>query len=117
MKAETVPGSCPLCGGDTKGDDKYRFYCQKCNVLFSRSELKKAEKPVETTAETKRPAKELSKEQINLKCLVSSESNKYHKFGCRYIKQIAVENLFYFNTKAECEKAGYEPCICIKKKK
>lgn len=40
----------------------------------------------------------------------SIKSDKYHKPDCRYAKQIAPENIIYFDSKQEAEQAGYKPC-------
>lgn len=36
---ENVIKACPLCGGDVKGNKKYRYYCKDCNILFTKKEL------------------------------------------------------------------------------
>ena len=36
---ELIERGCPLCKSDVKGDDKNKFYCKKCNMLFSRKGL------------------------------------------------------------------------------
>jgi hypothetical protein len=43
----------------------------------------------------------------------SNESNKYHYPSCRFAKKIKAENLIGWDTIAEAEAAGYEPCgVC-----
>jgi len=119
-KAETIPNSCPLCGNDTKGNDKFKFFCEKCDVLFARDEFARPVPKVEKKdefASQKMPAKGLAKDQLGLKYFVSSMSNRCHRHGCRYIRQINIENLFYYSNVQDCEKAGYMPCICVRKPK
>lgn len=38
-----VPGGCPICGGDVKGNDHYRFFCEHCNVLFDKKDIMEKE--------------------------------------------------------------------------
>ena len=43
----------------------------------------------------------------------SSESNKYHSAGCRYVSKIKPEHLITFNSRQEAETAGYSSCsVC-----
>jgi hypothetical protein len=43
----------------------------------------------------------------------SSESNKYHSAGCRYVSKIKPEHLITFNSRQEAEAAGYSACkVC-----
>lgn len=35
----TVKGGCPICKGDVKGNDHAKYFCQKCNILFSKESL------------------------------------------------------------------------------
>jgi ubiquinol-cytochrome c reductase subunit 6 len=34
-----VPRGCPICGGDVKGNDHYRYFCEQCNVLFDKKDI------------------------------------------------------------------------------
>ncbi|MBW2972514.1 hypothetical protein KY359_05755 [Candidatus Woesearchaeota archaeon] len=34
-----VENGCPICGGDVKGNDYYRYFCEKCNVLFDKKDI------------------------------------------------------------------------------
>ncbi len=42
--------------------------------------------------------------------VASSNSNKFHRSTCKWVKKIAKENRRYFNKKSEAEKEGLEPC-------
>lgn len=42
MTIVTVSSGCPICGGDVKGNDDYRFFCRPCNLLFRRADLSPA---------------------------------------------------------------------------
>jgi hypothetical protein len=34
-----ISNGCPICGGDVKGNDHYRYFCEKCNVLFDKKDI------------------------------------------------------------------------------
>ncbi|HYD03125.1 MAG TPA: hypothetical protein VEC16_02395 [Alphaproteobacteria bacterium] len=36
---ETVKGACPICKGDVKGNDIYKYFCVNCNILFTKDDL------------------------------------------------------------------------------
>lgn len=38
-KVYLIKNSCPLCGGDVKGNPLVRYYCKKCNILFDYGDL------------------------------------------------------------------------------
>ncbi|MFH1505429.1 MAG: hypothetical protein ABIE94_00355 [archaeon] len=44
MALKTVKKGCPACGGDVVGNDEFRFFCKKCNMLFKERDLKKEKK-------------------------------------------------------------------------
>jgi hypothetical protein len=108
LKIETIKDACPLCGGHVKGNERYKYLCKKCNVLFVKAEL--AHTPVAVVA------KKVEPKPTGLKYVVSSKSNSYHLPGCRYIRQINRENLSFFDAKQQAEKKGYHPCICVRRK-
>ena len=35
----TITRGCPVCGSDIKGNDFYRYFCEKCNLLFDRKDV------------------------------------------------------------------------------
>ena len=38
-EVQVIKGGCPICRGDVSGDDFAKFYCKRCNILFSRPSL------------------------------------------------------------------------------
>ncbi len=42
-KIVEVIAACPICGSNVKGNDKYSYYCEKCNMKFRRDHLLKSE--------------------------------------------------------------------------
>ena len=44
----------------------------------------------------------------------SKESNKYHLYDCRWVKNIKKENVVEFKTVKEAIAAGYKPCETCK---
>lgn len=34
-----ISGGCPICGGDVKGNDHFRYLCENCNVLFDKKDV------------------------------------------------------------------------------
>jgi hypothetical protein len=36
---ETIKSSCPICKGDVKGNDVYKYFCSNCNILFTKDDL------------------------------------------------------------------------------
>lgn len=47
-----VKKGCPLCKGDLRGNDEFKFFCKRCNILFDKKDIRKpksqelAEKPL-----------------------------------------------------------------------
>ena len=41
MTVYLIEEGCPICGADVKGNDKRKFYCKNCNVLFDRNHISK----------------------------------------------------------------------------
>jgi hypothetical protein len=35
----TIEGGCPVCRGEVKGNDFYKYFCEKCNVLFDKKDI------------------------------------------------------------------------------
>ena len=47
----------------------------------------------------------------------NTETKKYHKPSCRWVKEMNKENRVAFASAAEAKKAGYEPCqVCLGEK-
>ena len=82
---ETIEEGCPICGGDVKGNDRYRFFCKRCNVLYDRKHL--ARKRVEEKPPQAEREKPLTLPP-GVKYIASNHSDKYHRLGCRYVDQI-----------------------------
>ena len=40
MKVYEIKKACPTCGGDLKGNEKDKFYCSSCELLFDRKHFK-----------------------------------------------------------------------------
>ncbi len=36
---KTINSGCPICGHDVRGDGNFKFFCEKCNVLFNKGDL------------------------------------------------------------------------------
>lgn len=34
-----IKGRCPFCHGDVAGNDRHRYYCARCNLLFDKKHL------------------------------------------------------------------------------
>ena len=62
---EKIIEACPLCGGDVKGNAKYKYFCKDCNIVFTKKELvasrKQLEKHVKKTIVKKVDKKVLKK--------------------------------------------------------
>ncbi|MFH1510687.1 MAG: hypothetical protein ABIF10_03265 [Candidatus Woesearchaeota archaeon] len=108
MNTSPAEKICPLCGGIVKGSDKLKYYCERCNILFEKEMLSKQ-------GEKEKPVVSVPQKKASLKYIVSKHSRSYHIPGCRYIKQIAKENLALYDNKKDAEKAGYHACICVRK--
>ena len=39
MYIKVFEDACPLCGGEVKGNFRYKYHCKNCNILFRESEL------------------------------------------------------------------------------
>lgn len=48
MYVKILENGCPICGGDVKGNFKFRYLCINCNILFRYKDLKKPTKIKET---------------------------------------------------------------------
>ncbi|MFH1174280.1 MAG: hypothetical protein V1725_04050 [archaeon] len=124
MHMERIEHACPMCGGHVHGNDEYRFFCGKCNVLYRRKDL--IVQPAPQKEEPHVPAAPKSiigieKKKLEDKFIVSMQTNKYHKgkyhhIHCPFIKKILEENLFFFEQERDAQAKNYEPCICLKNK-
>ena len=96
----TVTNGCLLCGGDVRGNRESKYYCKKCNILFSHESLERAGKfkPQE------------GKAVVKARFVGSSTSNKYHTLECWLGKNIKPERRIYFATVTEAHKHGYVGC-------
>lgn len=67
-----IENGCPICAGDVKGNDHYRYFCERCNVLFDKKDIIEAEfgrRPghVRKTSLTEDEREELEKKRKELK--------------------------------------------------
>jgi hypothetical protein len=44
-KIIVIKSRCPLCHGDVAGNDKYKYYCRKCNILFDKKHIENRGNP------------------------------------------------------------------------
>ena len=45
--------------------------------------------------------------------VASSDSNRYHRFDCRWAKKIVLDNRIHFSSSREAQDRGYVPCgVC-----
>lgn len=124
---------CPLCGGEVRGNEEYRYFCKKCNMLFNRNVLAKKRKKAVPKKEEEQITKELEATQTSgspaeiydeetqpieeeLKFIASSKSNKMHIDTCHFLKKIQKENWIYLDSLEDGLKKKYEPCVCIRRK-
>jgi hypothetical protein len=112
-EVETIEGGCQICGGDVKGNDKYKFFCEHCNILYERRYLRQGQE--DRPSEPPEARKEPFRLPDGVKCIASNHSDKYHKLGCRYVDQIKGSHLKHFKSSIEAERNGYKACTCAKK--
>ncbi|MFQ5474295.1 MAG: hypothetical protein ACE5DM_00500 [Candidatus Nanoarchaeia archaeon] len=137
MTVYIFENSCPLCGGDVKGNEKYRYFCAECNMLFERKYLSKKvrkEVPAEEAAVVEEKLEEVQElaqeaediiysedtEQVEepevIDFVASAKSNKMHISTCHFLRKIQKENWIRLESLDEGVKRGYEPCVCIRRK-
>ncbi len=108
----TIEKGCLICGGDLKGSKAAKYYCKRCNVLFSHDDLIRAGKyKIKRPPELVKPVKKAEARLVG-----SSEADKYHGLDCRFAKLIKEENRVYFKDEKEAKNKGYKGCKkCVKK--
>lgn len=107
-----IKDACPICHGDVRGSDEYKYLCKSCQVLFNYKDLDiKQQSFVDHAPHS---IKGIPKHLLKNKFIVSLKSNKYHWINCPYIRKILEENLFYFDSEAYAKENGYEACVCMK---
>jgi hypothetical protein len=84
-----LPNGCPICGGDVKGNDYYRYFCDHCNVLFDKKDILEKEfgksiadaskKPIRKTVLNAEERAELEKKRKDLKDRVYKEFSEEQK--------------------------------------
>ncbi|MCX6709678.1 MAG: hypothetical protein NTV63_01845 [Candidatus Woesearchaeota archaeon] len=121
-----VEKACPVCGSDVKGNEKMRFYCKRCNILFERGELSSGkERNDEAEEKTKRTEKrnvpEKAKEEVKMEeeeeiFITSAKAKRYHVKNCPFAGKIAEDKRIIFRSKEDAKNQGYKPCPCTKKK-
>jgi hypothetical protein len=114
MRIATIEKACPLCGGDVKGNQEHKFFCKRCNLLFEQEMLKRQPDFVRPAALAVPSARAKT---TSLKYIGSTQSQRYHMPGCRYVRQINRENLVHFDSGLQAESKGYRKCICVRGRK
>lgn len=136
-KIETIKGGCPICKADVKGNDIYLYFCQNCNVLFKKNELRispetvqdamkksitqKFDKDREKLKLHQEPLKEkqitetkkiiLEDRRKKIYHFASKKSNVVHASNCPYAKNIKLSNRIRFKTLEDAK--NYKRCKCI----
>lgn len=111
-KIVLIKDACPICHSDVRGNDKYKYLCVACQVLFNHKDL--SIKQESYSEHAPQSIKGIPKHLLKNKFIVSLRSNKYHWINCPYIRKILEENLFYFNIIDHAVENGYEACVCMK---
>ena len=103
----TIEKGCLICGEDLKGSKAAKYYCKRCNVLFSQDDLVRAGR-----YKIKRPKSEPAKpvKKVEARLVGSSEADKFHSLDCRFAKLIKPENRVYFKDEKEAKSKGYKRC-------
>jgi transposase-like protein len=102
----TIEKGCLICGGDLKGNKAAKFYCKKCNILFSYENLLKAGK-TEAMQPTMVKAVRAKQEP---RFVGSILSNRFHSVECWLAKNIKEENKLFFSTAFIARTKGFRPC-------
>ncbi|MBU2561702.1 MAG: hypothetical protein KKD17_05365 [Nanoarchaeota archaeon] len=84
-----VEHGCPICGADVKGNDHYRYFCERCNVLFDKKDILEKEfgksvadaerGAVRKTKLTDEERKELDRKRKELKDRIFNEFSEKQK--------------------------------------
>jgi hypothetical protein len=120
-KVYEVKSGCPICHGDVKGNDQYRYFCKNCNLLFNRTDLKPsmpegaAKKPSQEVASAFEAGPMVGKKYLKYKYVCSKKGKLYHVVSCRGGTSIHKKNRVYFHTRKEAEALKYKPAECVKK--
>ena len=74
-------------------------------------ETESAEQPVSAPElESSTPSVEIASQKSSGVYVGSVDSDKYHKPGCRFAKEILNENEIWFDSAEEAQNSGYSPC-------
>ncbi len=143
MKVVLVPGGCPICKSDVKGNSEVLYFCKECNALFHKEALRKPKPPkglakanvkqllqhFETKPKIKRatsivveetadePDAYSWKEEWKHGFIVSLKSKRFHHSTCKYIQNIKRGNLAFFKLEQEALNKGFGRCRCLRKPK
>ncbi|MBT5023284.1 hypothetical protein HOK51_08845 [Candidatus Woesearchaeota archaeon] len=60
-----VPKGCPICRKDLKGNDQVKYFCEKCNVLFDRKDIRSYEDRIKDVEEEKKSKQEKEDRELN----------------------------------------------------
>ena len=99
---KTIKHGCLICNGDVKGNVKAKYFCKKCNILFTHETLARAGKF------DQKPQSESKPEDLDY--IGSLESDKYHHLTCMCAKNIKKENRIIFEGKKDAIEKGYRKC-------
>ncbi|MBU0461433.1 MAG: hypothetical protein KJ574_02495 [Nanoarchaeota archaeon] len=73
MTVYIIENGCPLCGGEARGNEQYKYYCKVCNILFDRKALAKEKRKEVPKKEEKEAEKELKQINAELKSEIKEE--------------------------------------------
>ena len=124
MKTYKVESGCPICHSDVIGNERYRYFCKKCNMLFSFRHLDKRRHKVETKQaphiqEKTEPPMIYAEETEPVeepKFVASVKSDKMHLDTCHFINKIRKDNWIHLDSFEDGIRKGYVPCVCIRRR-
>lgn len=135
-KIEIIKGGCPICHSDVKGNDFYLYFCEKCDILFKKIDLRISPEHVESIMrqslakkimqnkpiiEELKPIKEkqiegakkiiLEDRRKKIYYFSSKKSNVVHASNCPYAKNIKLSNRIRYKSLADAK--DNRRCKCI----
>ncbi len=135
-RIEIIKGGCPICHSDVKGNDLYLYFCEKCDILFKKIDLRISPEHVEglmkqslakkimqnkPIIEELKPIKEkqiegtkkiiLEDRRKKIYYFSSKKSNVVHASNCPYAKNIKLSNRIRYKSLANT--SLLKRCKCI----